>query len=149
MFLTRLAMIFFVVASFSVSAEVYRCEDSKGRLQFSDKPCGENAEVISLETTTSGVGVGAMSGNWSAVIEANRERDKARAIERHETAIARLNREKNAKLSALRAKQARANNNLAGATYRQAIASEIQAVVTDYNARISDQRAIIQDLQRQ
>lgn len=129
-------------------AEVYKCIDDKGKARFSDQPCGDNAETIDIKVQSSGVG-GSTSGDWSKVVDSNRERDRTRAVDGHETTISRLRNERDDKLDELRSRQGRTNNNLAGATYRQAIASEMQAVSEDYNARISSERETIRDIKTQ
>ena len=39
--------LFFVI---NVQAEVYKCKDEYGHTTFSEKPCGENAEVLNINT---------------------------------------------------------------------------------------------------
>lgn len=38
-----------LVWSSGAYAEIYRCKNSSGKLNFSDKPCGDSAEVITLK----------------------------------------------------------------------------------------------------
>lgn len=38
-----------LVWSSGAYAEIYRCTNSLGKLNFSDKPCGDSAEVITLK----------------------------------------------------------------------------------------------------
>lgn len=130
-----------------VVAEVYKCVDDKGKSRFSDQPCGDNAETLTIETQSSGIG--GASGDWSAVVGANRERDRDRAIDRHESTVIRLIDERDASLAALRNKKRRASNNLAGAQWEQSISQEMQAVAEDYNARIQSEREIVRDLRNQ
>jgi len=130
------------------NAQIYKCTDEDGKLHYSDKPCAKDAETVQIEDNTSGVSLG-KSGDWSKVNESIRAREIERAIDRHQDSIRRLQNARDRELATLRAKQRRAANNLAGATYRQSLATEMQAVSEDYNSRISMEREAIQDLRAQ
>lgn len=132
-----------------IEAEIYRCDDPAGRPRFSDQPCGE---LIKVKPQTAGVYLGA-DGDFSAVSAANdarsRERYRQQLIREHNRNIEALQGARDGRLAAQRASSATARNNLAGAQYREALATEMAAVSQDYNARIATEREIIRDLIRQ
>ena len=68
------------------------------------------------------------------------ERDKIQEEERH---INSLQRQRSAEIAALQQRQTRANNNLAGATFRQSLAEEMQAVNQRFDAQIAQRQANI------
>lgn len=59
-----------------------------------------------------------------------------RRIIRHEKKITQLQRSRDAELALLRNRMQRANNNLAGATWLEAISTEMQAVTDTYSSQI-------------
>ncbi len=126
-------------------AEIYKCVDTAGRAQFSDKPCSKNAEKIEVDTSSSGISHGPQ-GDFSRVRSDMQRRDIERRITRLESDITGLQDAKNAELSRLRYRQSRANNNLAGATWEQSIATEMASVTQDYNSQIEMKREEISDL---
>ncbi|MDA9095400.1 DUF4124 domain-containing protein [Porticoccaceae bacterium] len=136
------------LASAMSSAEIYKCTDVEGKLTYSDSRCADDAEAIDVKVASSGLQMGAQ-GDWTGTINANRAREKERAIGRHQRSISKLMSARSARLGQLRRDQSRANNNAAGAAYRQSIATEMQAVTQDYNARIASERAVISDLKSQ
>ncbi len=142
-----LLMMLCLASGFS-AAEIYKCTDDKGKLTFSDDRCADNAEAVDVKVQSSGLQMGAQ-GDWTGTINANRAREKDRAIDKHQRNISKLMSARSSQLDRLRRNQSKANNNAAGAAYRQSIATEMQAVTQDYNARISAERAVIEDLKSQ
>ena len=136
----------------ATSAEIYKCIDEDGKLHYSDKPCGAEAEVVQFDDASNGITLGS-DADWSKINEANRERSHRRAIDqaigRHQTTINRLQNARDRELAKLRRDKQIAANNLAGATYRKSIAMEMQAVAENYNSRINMERQAIQDLRAQ
>lgn len=144
------AAIVFIFGGFAeyASAQIYKCKDDNGNLIYSQQSCGADAKEVVITNTTAGISM-AGEGDFSRVDAANREREIDRAIDRRYRAISNLQETRDSKLADLRRQQGLANNNLAGATYLQGIATEMQAVTDDYNARISMERSAIQDLNAQ
>ena len=46
-----------LLAAPAVQAEIYRCDGPQG-LVYSDKPCGEQAEVVTVDESSSGISMG-------------------------------------------------------------------------------------------
>ena len=133
------------IFSVATSAEVYKCTDADGKLTYSDSRCADDAEAVDVKVQSSGLQMGAQ-GDWTGTINANRARDKERSIDKHQHNISKLMSARSSQLDRLRRNQSRANNNAAGAAYRQSIATEMQAVAQDYNARIQFERDSILEL---
>lgn len=117
------------------AAQIYRCEDERGRAQFSDKPCAEGAVVIELKTDSSGISMGSQ-GDYSGVYRASAQRDLRRKIKLKQGEIERLELSKERAVARIKREQLYSNNNLAGAVRDDSLAAEMQAIVRDYNGRI-------------
>jgi predicted RNase H-like nuclease (RuvC/YqgF family) len=70
-------------------------------------------------------------------------------LDRREARIARYSDERDAKIAILKDKRRYANNNLAGATWQESLASEMQAIATQYDTKINSQQQKIDDLQEE
>lgn len=119
----------------TANAEIYKCLDDKGRPQFSDRPCSENAEIIEVKDHTAGISHGPQ-GDFSKVHDDIEKRDIERKIGWREDEIDAFERIRDQKIGEIKRKQSHANNNLAGATWEQSLATEMDAVANDYNSRI-------------
>lgn len=136
----------------AVQAQIYRC-DGPGGTVFSQTPCAPSARVVEIAP--------------SPVDDDNAETQRARAAaahersqqqlerERHDRAVRRVQGEIHAmedardrELSDVRARRARASNNLAGATWEQALAAEEQAIVQRYSVQIQTLHNELLDLRR-
>lgn len=143
----KILMLLILTFSFSIaSAEIYKCKAANGTLMFTDKPCGKDAEIIQVKNDSSGLNMS--GGDFSKITESNRSREQSRDIARIERYIAQLENEKREKLYQLDRRARYANNNLAGATYLESIATEKQSVVDNYNSQIGAQLDIINRLSR-
>lgn len=128
----------------SSTSQVYKC-DFNGTTVYSQQPCGDDAELVQIKTTSVG-------GNTISTLAPSKpamsEYDQiSRNIDKRNLNIelVKLNAQKertikrrNADLAALRAKQSRARNNLAGATFLESISTEMNAVVSRYDADIAE-----------
>ena len=124
---------------------IYRCEID-GRLVFSQQPCEEDAERVEIEQREPRAGE-ARASSMHDPNYADRVRLERR-IDRHQARIRNLQRSRDQDLSALRARQRRAMNNQAGATWLQAIAAEMQATADSYDSRIQVEQREIDRLQQ-
>lgn len=143
-----ITLFFIALAASTNAATIYKCTDANGSLVFSQNPCAADAEVLDVEVKSSGIDV-VGEGDFSRVDAGNNARARDRAIADRRLAIRSLENQRDTKISELKRQQGYANNNQAGATYRQSIAIEMQAVGEDYNSRIQAERDAIRDLQSQ
>ncbi len=65
-----------LVSSFA-EAQIYRCETPQG-LVFSDMPCGEQAELVSIEEDSSGIAPGPQQETREYLAQKREERAEAR-----------------------------------------------------------------------
>ncbi len=131
----RLAVLLLVLWSGMAGAQIYKCEDDRGRPQFSDRPCATDAQTVTVENTSSGINMGSQ-GNYSGVYKATADRELRRKIKAKKAEIDSLEAAKARALAIIRGEQRYSANNLAGATRDESLATEMDAVVKDYNARI-------------
>jgi len=129
------AAMLLLAISTGANAQVYKCTDERGRPQFSDRPCAENAEQVDVTVQSSGISH-APQGDFSQVSADIKRRELERRVERIEDEIDALEKDLDRKLQMLQVKQSYAANNLAGATFGQSIATEMAATSQDYSARI-------------
>lgn len=138
------------------AAAIYQCKSPNGTTVFQDSPCpGGGGKQMQVKPARGGDDAAPASSGAagddpveklkrmqrdSELMGIDREiRDIEYQIERHQANM-------NTEMSALRAKQARANNNLAGATWLQSVSAEMQAVTDKYKTLIDNDRARIADL---
>ncbi len=133
----KLLVTLLLVWSGATSA-AYKCTDERGNPVFSDRPCGESAEEVSIEAPAESGSV--VPGDFSAVRASSSVRDGERQIEYLEDRIERYERERDAKLDKLEKDSYRAANNLAGAQYQTSLATEMQAVSSNYSSKIAAER---------
>lgn len=122
------------------AAAVYKCQVN-GETVFSQTPCAANAEEVQLKVhrpSEDEAKAAEERATWlkeeSAAMRADRKsREAAIEITRLEREIEVYQDQMDKELVALREQKATANNNLAGATLEQSIATEMQAVVDKYN----------------
>jgi chromosome segregation ATPase len=115
-------------------AEIYKC-NSGGKLVFSDRPCGDNAEQIEMPNVPQ---VGGALSNPSA--DGFLQHREAKHIESKITQLERkkeeLRRAMDRDMAEWERKRARANNNLAGATWESSLAKEAEVKMTRYQSEI-------------
>jgi hypothetical protein len=159
--LKLLFVLCFLAAASSATAQVYKCPDSTGKLQFQQTPCvgsaGSKVEVRPAsgpDPTKAAVSPAAAPGSggekksftdtladermqrerWVKLNDAKLDADRQRvACEEQQRAMA--------------SRTASSNNNLAGATRNQAIASEMQAAATTCQNRVSGADRLVDRLQ--
>lgn len=133
-------------------ADVYRCQEG-GTTVFSAVPCGPGAKVI-VVTPASGSGrysesAAARPGDSNLIERADsvsRRRILDDDIWRKKRQLESLQAEHEARQAELRAKKARAQNNLAGATWEKSISEEMQSVASEYDTRTKVMLREIEDL---
>ncbi|MCG8053858.1 MAG: DUF4124 domain-containing protein [Candidatus Thiodiazotropha endolucinida] len=121
-------------------AEIYKCLDEHGKPTFSQRPCGDSAEVITVKPQKRSNPTPSSREEYSEQLEAINTRTEIKKLEREISKLkARkrsLTRKMDAELAALRQKKLYARNNLAGATWEDSISSEMQAVSASYKTKI-------------
>jgi hypothetical protein len=137
---------FVLVVGSAHASKIYRCEID-GELVFSQVPCEPDAEEFQVEPGPAAAsqrpsqptsppplesGMPTADENTRYVERVRLER----RIIRHEKKITQLQRSRDAELALLRNRMQRANNNLAGATWLEAISTEMQAVTDTYSSQI-------------
>ncbi|MCG7965172.1 MAG: DUF4124 domain-containing protein [Candidatus Thiodiazotropha taylori] len=121
-------------------AEIYKCIDERGKPIFSQRPCGDTAEVITVQPQKRSNLSPNSREEYAEQLEAISTRTEVKKLEREITKLkARkrsLTRKMDAELAALRQKKLYARNNLAGATWEESISSEMQSVAASYKTKI-------------
>ena len=119
-----------------LQAAVYKCVVD-GEVTFAGKPCAADAVPIDVRVSrpSESEAVAAQRRLQSA-----RERNDLQGVERRITDLERdidkYQRAMDGEVEAINRKKNRANNNLAGAAWRQSLSTEMQAVVDKYQGRI-------------
>lgn len=145
--LIRLSLALISLA-YTISApaqSIYKCIDDNGKTTFSQRPCADNAEKVTVKDHNSGISVGP-SGDFSKMRDGNKSRQLERRIQILEDEIDLLHSSRDRDLAALRRKKRYANNNLAGATWEQSISTEMQSITASYAQRIESRRDEISQL---
>lgn len=121
-------------------AAVYQCKVN-GQTVFSDQPCGDDAKEINIKPPARN-GSGMVSDGARDFLE---HRDRKAKIERISRDIDRLEREKaqvrrkmDDALDRYQQQKSLANNNLAGATWEQALANEAEVMRQRYQSEIDE-----------
>ena len=127
------------------ATEVYKCKDEKGRLVFSQRACAADAEKIKVDPPAK-TGTNFAGSDFSEFDAKKSKDNREAAIANAYKRIDMLRAERDNKIANLKHRQGYANNNLAGATYMQSLATEMQAVTDDYNARIEIEMKEIESL---
>lgn len=121
-------------------AAVYQCKVN-GQTVFSDQPCGDDAKEIDVKPPARN-GSDMVSDGARDFLE---HRDRKNKIERIDRDIDRLEKEKaqirkkmDDALDRYQQQKSLANNNLAGATWEQALANEADVMRQRYQSEIDD-----------
>jgi hypothetical protein len=146
---TALTVIIFTLAQLSAHAETtfYQCADQWDQPIFSDRPCGADAQlatVIEAQTTS---GTPPSPSIWARISADNALREAERLITRREDRLKSYEKQRDGRITDLRYQGTTASNNLAGAQYRESLATEMQAVTSQYDAKIRSTRGDIDRLQ--
>lgn len=155
-----LAILPLVAAMASASAQVYKCPDASGKLQFQQTPCpGASGTKIEVRPASGNAPVAAQAPSTASTPPPEKKSFTDTLTEE------RLQRERWVKLNdakldadrmrssceqeqrAIQARQASSKNNLAGATRDQAIAAEMQAAATTCQNRVSGADRTVDRLQ--
>lgn len=136
------------------AANIYKC-DIDGVTTFSQMPCPDDAENIELLNTPA---IEKKSLNQQAAIK-NKVQSKLNSdliqidifnlkqnIKRREAKIQSYKRKMVKELAKLKLRTTFANNNLAGATYQNALSEEMSATTKKYEVMIKDEERIINEL---
>lgn len=145
--------IFNLVIVGSAQAEIFKCQID-GKTTFSQTPCATDAQKLELKIYRPSDEAVQQAAEREKQLADSNETDRADRLKRQakqeivntEKQIAATESQMEKELALLRAKKARANNNLAGAVYEQSISKEMDAVVTKYNAKIEVYREKISRL---
>lgn len=149
----RIFMLAAVLAAPAANAAIYKCVVD-GETVFSERPCSANAEEVQVRVTRPDAGAQAeaaarassIADHQRAMAAERRQREVRHEIDDLESRIRVAQREMDAELAALRARKAKAANNLAGATLEQGVAAEMQAVTAKHQARIDAAQARLKQL---
>lgn len=126
--------------------QMYKCTVD-GRTTFSQFPCGQGAQKITVRAAAGDyapaplavaapvAGAAAPASDRQALLT---EMTRQRRIRELEYEIRDAEDDMDAELDALRARQGRAANNLAGATWLAGISQEMQAVTAKWRGKIDE-----------
>lgn len=127
---------------------IYKCVDDQGRKTFSQSPCADDAEKITVKNDNAGLSVGP-KGDFSKMRDSNAIRGMNRKIDTLSYEADTLRNKREGELAALREQKSYAANNLAGATWLQSLSAEMQTVTDTYNSQIESKRDEIKRLQQE
>ena len=138
--------------SATASAQIYRCDGPSGPV-FSQTPCAPDAAQIQLDVSRPD------AENAAALEQETQARREAQALrlehDRHEREIVRLRAalrnaeaDRDAEIARVDAQRARAANNLAGATWLQALSNDESAIIARYEPRLQKLRDDIAEMER-
>ncbi len=139
-------IIFVLFSSLAQADSVYKCIDDKGRPSFSQQPCGDSAEKIDVKGPAMLGSVSLDHGEVSRIKSSNMTRDASREISRQYKLIDQYQGQRDRAIAVIQAKQSRARNNLAGATWLQSLAKEMEVVGDKYNRKVDAARGRIDRL---
>jgi hypothetical protein len=139
-----------LAATTTTQAAVYKCVVN-GKTEFSDTPCAPNAQVHELRVSKpSDADATAATVRLQQTIDneslESRRRMADLQINYAESSLRSLEKERDSEIAFLKVKQGMASNNLAGATWEQALATEMQAVIMRYDSKIQAVREEITKL---
>lgn len=133
-------------AALPAHAQIYKCTEN-GKTIYTDKPCRSGGETIEIRNAPSSSGSRLADDNMASLTE-DLARDRRRSqidreIRERQDKIASLQAALNKELEDIQYAKRFANNNLAGAMWRQSMSSEQEAKVQNYNMQIeAEQKAI-------
>ncbi|MCU7839790.1 MAG: DUF4124 domain-containing protein [Candidatus Thiodiazotropha sp. (ex Troendleina suluensis)] len=134
--------------AFTANAEVYKCVDN-GKTTFSERPCGDSAEVVQVKTTKPTVKTGRSRAEFTDQLHSigsRVERDKIdRRITKQKARKHSLRRKRDAKISGLR-------QNINYARYKNDVMiyqNEIADAREEYSNLAREIDADIDDLEKQ
>lgn len=142
---------------------IYKCPDANGRLAMQDTPClGGSSVNVKPASGADGTAPASTSKTAVSIVERRslksdvEQMAKERRIRELDFEIAHRNSriggvqaDSQRRIALLRQDGLRANNNLAGATWQQSLASEMQAIATDTQNKISTLQSEITGLEKE
>ena len=145
------SLLFFSLSSFAASEQYHVCTDPEGRKTFTSQPCAddESAEVRTYRRSAGSSSSQRLSTDnpiYQQMKADNRRAEILRAKKQHRNNIEAYSNKMSKELAVLRAKKARANNNLAGAAWESSISEEMNSVTTKYTTLIDVERDRLSDL---
>ena len=132
----------------ALAADIYRCDTERGPV-FSQTLCGTSATTIEIDRRTLTPPTND-PGHQRMLEDHARFRQQVehdRQIATLQVEIRKLEAERDTKLAAIQQKRQRAANNLAGATWESALATDAKTVQEEYGPRIQVLRDELKDLQ--
>ena len=140
-----------LLASVPAAVQVNKCVVA-GKVVYQAAPCksGTQQAVIQPRSDVSEAAAQANREKFLADDKVRQTNNRRARIDDAITALARdidaYQKAMDVELAALQARKAQANNNLAGATWEQSIATEMQAVTAKYKAKIETAQERIKGL---
>ncbi len=134
-------------------AEIYKCQDERGKTTYSQHPCGDSGEVITVNPTVPSVNSPDSRSEFNQTLDAIDIRTEIRRLERYISLLkARkrsFTRKMDAELNALKQKKLYANDNLAGATWEASISTEMRAITESYHTKMTATQDLIDEANRE
>jgi len=139
----RLIIASFILVPLAVHADIYKCVVD-GKTTFSQSPCSPAAQVVTPQyTKPSADNIATQQANAEKTRQNSAEIDRVERIQWLEREVVRLddyitgaNRARDLEVRQLEIAQLSSNNNLAGATRNQALATQMQAVISGWQSKI-------------
>lgn len=159
-----LAALPFALAMASASAQVYKCPDSTGKLQFQQTPCtGSSGTKLNVRPASGDAPATAPNSDapgqppapnaagkksfTDTLAEERAQRERWVRLNDAKLDADRMRNSCEREQRAIQARQASSNNNLAGAARDQAIAAEMQAAATTCQTRVTGADRLVDRLQ--
>lgn len=143
-------MIFFIIATASAqAAQYYQCTDASGHKAFQQTPCAHNTQQEIKENASQGNFIDNTNSSietYQQIKDANDQRQRQREIRKTQQKIDSIEQRRQQHLLKLRQQKDNANNNLAGATWEQAISTEMQSINQAYDSMLKTERDYLQRL---
>ncbi len=130
--------LFYIVFTPVVLADIYKCEVD-GVVTFSQMPCSDTAKKITIEIrkpNTPGIENDSHRQTLEDVNDYIEIKKIDREIKRQESKIKNYQKRMNQEIKRLEIRASYAANNLAGATYENALTTQMEAVTKKYNTLI-------------
>lgn len=144
-----IALAVFISAPVAGETSFYQCKDKWGQPVFSQRPCGEDATQGSIKAPLESGSTQDDQESWAKVSADNAVREAERDIARRESQLDQLEKVRDQKIAELQRRTDYANNNLAGAQYRESLATEMQAVNGQYQGKIDREQGDIDRIRAQ
>jgi hypothetical protein len=142
--MVKTLLAFAALLPFTVYAQVYKCEVN-GVVQFTQQPCADDAELTSykteiVESVNSAVPPSQQAqthiDTLNRISESIRKRDINIEISKLTTERKLMQQKRDMSIDRLRQTKQSAANNLAGATWEEALSKEMSAVAIQYDTDI-------------